>query len=55
MAEDSEKKPTFILNKQKSDTQTEKTSAASQGERKKVVVVKRKTPAQQSATQGEKS
>ncbi len=55
MAEDSEKKPTFILNKQKSDTQTEKTSAASQGERKKVVVVKRKTPAQQTATQGEKS
>lgn len=55
MAEDSEKKPTFILNKQKNDTQTEKTSAAGQGERKKVVVVKRKTPAQQTATQGEKS
>ncbi len=55
MAEDSEKKPKFILNKQKSDTQTEKSSAATPVERKKVVVVKRKTPAQQSASQGEKS
>ena len=55
MAEDSEKKPKFILNKQKNDTQTEKSSAATPVERKKVVVVKRKTPAQQSASQGDKT
>ena len=38
MAEDSEKKPKFILNKQKNDSQTEKSSAATPVERKKVVV-----------------
>jgi len=55
MAEDSEKKPKFILNKQKNDTQAEKSTAATPVERKKVVVVKRKTPAQQNTSQGEKS
>ncbi|MCR4940950.1 MAG: translation initiation factor IF-2 [Treponemataceae bacterium] len=54
MAEDSEKKPTFILNKQKNDTRAEK-SAANPVERKKVVVVKKKSPAQQAAPQNEKS
>ena len=52
MAEDSEKKPTFILNKQKNDTQNEKTAAAAPV--KKVVVVRKKASAPQPASQPEK-
>ena len=56
MAEDSENKPKFILNKQKSDSQPATPASGEPGEKKKVVVIKKKPVAApaQGAANGEK-